>query len=277
MRLEHRFRVPAGPDETWALLLDARALSSAVPGLRLDEILADEVAGSVRIDVGDRCVTYRGEAAFVEKDPADRHLVVEAAGRESEHGRAASATLAVALEPDGDTTTVVLQADLDVEGGAPDADRATVYAAVQRVVDSLAGEVTQRLRHPEPAPWTEDPVHECRPRAHAGVGAAGAGSPPVAADLPAADPLTAAAVTAADPVAADPLVADPVAAADPVVPVDLPAPAGPVNPVDRPAPAAWPVARSLHRRPGSVPPALWLVGLLVLVAMVAWLLRRLRD
>lgn len=259
MRLEHRFRVPAGPDETWALLLDARALSSAVPGLHLDAVLADEAAGSVRIDVGDRCVTYRGEAAFVEKDPADRHLVVEAVGRESEHGPTVSATLAVALESAGDSTTVVLQADLDVEGGGPDADRATVYAAVQRVVDSLAGEVTQRLRHPQTAPWTEDPVHDCR-RAHAMAGvpmvAAGAVTGPIDPGL---------------------VLADPVAAADPVAPDALPARVGPAAVVERPDPADRPTASPLHRRPSSVPPAVWLAGLLVLLALVLWLVRRLRN
>jgi carbon monoxide dehydrogenase subunit G len=159
MRLEHRFRVPAGLDATWALLLDARAVESILPGLRLDEITADEVAGSVRVDLGDRCVTYRGEAAFQRLDPDVRSLVVEAAGRDDEDGRAASATLALALEPDGEATTVVLLADLDLAGGGP-ADSAEASAVAGRVVDQLAGGVAGRFRCP--SPHTDDPVHQER-------------------------------------------------------------------------------------------------------------------
>jgi carbon monoxide dehydrogenase subunit G len=144
MRLEHRFRVPAGLDDTWALLLDVKAVQSILPGLSLDEVSDGEVAGSVRVDVGDHCVTYRGEAAFQRLDPDDRSLVVEAAGRDAEDGSTASAVLAIALEPDGDATTVVLEADLDLAGGGP-ADSAEASAVVRRVMDQLAGGVAERF------------------------------------------------------------------------------------------------------------------------------------
>jgi carbon monoxide dehydrogenase subunit G len=171
MRLEHRFRVPAGLDDTWALLLDVRAVESVLPGLSLDAVSADEVAGAVRVDVGDHCVTYRGEAAFQRLDPDVRRLVVEAAGRDAADGSTASATLAVALEPDGDATTVVLEADLDLAGGDP-ADSAEASAVLRRVVDELAGGVAERFgMHDAPGvhdeglpPLTDDPVHQERPR-----------------------------------------------------------------------------------------------------------------
>jgi carbon monoxide dehydrogenase subunit G len=173
MRLEHRFRVPAGLDDTWALLLDVRAVESILPGLSLDEISGDEAVGTVRVDLGDHCVTYRGEAAFQRLDPDVRRLVVEAAGRDAEDGRTASATLAVALEPDGDATTVVLEADLDLAGGGP-ADSAEASAVVRRVVDALAGGVAERLGVHDPVPvpaggpvgrqaLTDDPVHADAP------------------------------------------------------------------------------------------------------------------
>jgi carbon monoxide dehydrogenase subunit G len=259
MRLEHRFRIPAGLDDTWALLLDARVVESVLPGLRLDDITADEVAGTVRVDVGDHCVTYRGEAALQELVPDARRLVVEAAGRDAEGGRAASATLAVALEPDGDATTVVLRADLDLAGGGPD-DSAEASAVVRRVVDELAGGVAEHFgaaRTPPVRlpPHTDDPVHQD----WAPTGTAGAGSATPVAAAGSAPPGTAAASTGT------------VARRREAMPVPAHRAPSPVRRVG-----------AVLTRPATDGTAVWVqrgalaAGALALLAVLIWLLRLLR-
>jgi carbon monoxide dehydrogenase subunit G len=303
MRLEHRFSVPAGPAETWALLRDVRAVESLLPGLTLDQVDADEVSGTVRVDVGAGQLTYRGEAAFLDRDDAARSLIVEVAGRESGGGPPASATLGVALEPGPDGTVVVLRAELDLAGGAPVPDAAAVSAVAQRMVDDLAVGVAGCFV-PE-----VDPVHAAPLRRHdGGHGRDGAGRH-----------------------RHRPLAGDPVGAVDPVEPVDdiaVPA-AGAAEHRVGPSPFRQPVANAAaaerwrssspladaaRRVTDAVPlprdraarapergrPALRLVGpdevvapppaepdwarrgtvvlgLVVLVAFLLWLLRRLLD
>jgi carbon monoxide dehydrogenase subunit G/hypothetical membrane protein len=339
MRLEHRFSVPAGPDATWALLCNARAVESLVPGLSLERIERDEVTGAFGVDVGGRRVTYRGEAAFSGRDDGGRSLAIEVAGREASDGRPASATLTVALETDGAATTVVLLAELDVAGGGgAEADRAAVAEVVCRVVGDVAQGVAARLA-PPPAAETDVP-----PEAPAADGVRPVPdeqAPPEVAAAPEAPAAQGAGrAPEADPVHAGApggphrlhgsrhgvVAGDPVAAMDPVEPVDdvapaatRPAPAAhrpepaPVHRLrPRPAPgtprvarAGWATSSPLAEDPGRrrapastrpplrlVPPASpgveraptpWArrgalaVGVLLLLALLLWLVRRLRD
>jgi carbon monoxide dehydrogenase subunit G len=280
MRLEHRFRVPAAPDETWTLLLDARLVESLLPGLTLDEVVADEVTGSVRVDIGPGCRTYRGEAAFTELHPAVYRLVVEAAGRETGGSGTASATLAVALEPDGDATTVLLRTELDLAGG-PQPDRAAVAAGLQRVVDQLAVGVAARLRERVPSgaggaehAWLDDPVHpvEARHR-HPEPGPEPADDPAAPAGRSEPRPPTASGSPTPGSARSDQLVARPRATPARTVRAH-PAPAG-RSLVVRPRRALAPRSASALDLPwvreGSVA-----VGLVTFVVVLLWLLRRLR-
>jgi carbon monoxide dehydrogenase subunit G len=188
MRLHHRFGVPAGLDATWALLLDLRAVQSLVPGLMLDQVTANEVVGSLAVDIGGGRVSYQGEAALLEFDPQSRRVVIEVAGHDGDGARPASATVVVAVEPEGTATTVVLTADFDLAGGEAGAEA----AAVQRVVDQLADGVASRFAglrtRTVSRPCTDDPVHAGR--AHARHRSAVGGSARVAADpVAAVDPV----------------------------------------------------------------------------------------
>jgi carbon monoxide dehydrogenase subunit G len=264
MRLEHRLRVPAGLDRTWALLLDPRAVEALLPGLSLDSITPDEATGSMRVGTGDDCVTYRGEAALLERDPAARRVVVEVAGRSSADGRVASATLVIALEPDDEMTTVVVIGDLDLAGGVSTADSAVVDAAVQRSADQLAGGVVERLSGFRPggggAPadfpgplHTDDPVHAGHP--HARRHSTGDGIHLVADPVAAQDPVASGAVAT-------------LRRPDVVLPTLVP------RPVE---PRSVRVVRT-HAAPGS----LWVhrgvlaIGVLALLGVLVWLLRHLQ-
>jgi carbon monoxide dehydrogenase subunit G/hypothetical membrane protein len=290
MRLEHRFSVPAGPDETWALLCDVRAVESLVPGLSFDRIEPDEVTGALGVDVGGRRVTYRGEAAFAERDDAARSLAVEAAGWEATGGRPASATLTVALEPDGAATTVVLRAELDVAGGGLPGDRAAVATVVRRVVGEVAEGVAARFAPavaavPVRSPVT-DPVHAGAPggphRLHGARHGAVAGDPVAAVDPvePVDDIAPAAAPDEDDDCAAVVRTLRPHPARG--------APRWTASPLaEQPRPAARPAARPPLRLvpPAAVQraPATWerrgalALGVLLLLALLLWLARRLRS
>jgi carbon monoxide dehydrogenase subunit G len=255
MRLEYRFRVPADVRKTWDLLLDPRAVEALLPGLTLGEIVSDEATGSFRVDAGDHLATYRGEAALLERDADAGRVVVEVAGRNTEDGRVASATLMIELHPDGDATTIVLLGDLDVAGGVSETDAATVGTAVQEWARRLAGGVTDRLGGSSSTglPRTDDPVHAGHPHARRHRPDGGGPRPAL----------------------------DPVAALDPVEPGDTITRArtavATLHPVATPIPR--PVeARSVRLvRADSVPPQWAVAGVaLAVLAVLLWLLRHSR-
>ena len=281
MRLEHRLSVPAGPDETWALLADIRAAESLVPGLRLDRVEPDEATGVLDLDVPGGRLTYHGEAALADRDDTARSLEVEVAGREASDGRTASATLTVAVEPDGAATTVLLRADVDVAGGGPLAAPAVVADVVRRVAHEVAERLAGRLFPDRSA----DPVHAGVPggphRAHGCRHGAVTGDPVAAID-PVEPVDDVAAAPTVPPSVVRPLRRRPVTAAprggnwttySPLAELPRPAARPPARPPLRlvpPARADRPPVPAWDRR------GAFALGVLVLLALLLWLARRLR-
>jgi carbon monoxide dehydrogenase subunit G len=121
MQLQYSGTIPVHVDEAWAALSDLQRVAACVPGVRLDEVTGgsatgDEVAGSVTVPLGPLRLTYRGEAAFVERDEDARRVVIDAAGRDSHGEQAASARITAQLRPDGEFTQVTAVAEVNVRG-----------------------------------------------------------------------------------------------------------------------------------------------------------------
>ena len=78
MKLENSFTVPATPDVAWGVLLDVERVAPCMPGATLTEHDGDNFGGTVKVKVGPMALTYKGTAAFTEKDEATRTVNIDA-------------------------------------------------------------------------------------------------------------------------------------------------------------------------------------------------------
>src|SRR6201995_6198813 len=97
MELPHSFTVPVPPDQAWDVLLDVQRIAPCMPGATVDTVDGDDVAGRLKVKVGPVSLTYKGTATFKDRNPDDRSLLVEAAGKETRGAGTASATVRAAL------------------------------------------------------------------------------------------------------------------------------------------------------------------------------------
>ena len=116
MKLDHDFRVDAGLDTAWRVLLDIERIAPCMPGAQLQEVEGDEYRGTVKVKVGPITAQYRGVARVVESDESARRVVLHAEGRDTRGQGNASATITATLAADGDGTRVRVDTDLNVTG-----------------------------------------------------------------------------------------------------------------------------------------------------------------
>jgi carbon monoxide dehydrogenase subunit G len=116
VKIEDQFRVDVPVDEAWRVLLDVERIAPCMPGAQLQEIEGDEFRGVVKVKVGPITAQYKGAAHFAEVDEDTRRAVLQAQGRDTRGQGNASATITMALTPDGDGTEVRISNDLTVTG-----------------------------------------------------------------------------------------------------------------------------------------------------------------
>ena len=116
MELEHEFTVPVPVERAWEVLLDVEKIAPCMPGAVLDigrrRFVHRPGQGQGRADHG----RLRGQAAFLEKDPAAHRAVVEAKGRETRGSGTAAATVTASMADEGGSTRVKVVTDLAITG-----------------------------------------------------------------------------------------------------------------------------------------------------------------
>ncbi|HEX4259290.1 MAG TPA: SRPBCC family protein [Streptosporangiaceae bacterium] len=191
MELDHTFTVPVPPSQAWDVLLDVQRIAPCMPGATVDTVDGDDVAGRLKVKVGPVSLTYKGTATFKDRDPDDRSLLVEAAGKEMRGAGTASATVRAALAPENGSdaaTLVTLHTTLNVTGRPAQFGRGVIAEVGSRLIDKFADNLAQQLGSGATAAEAE-----------AEAPAAEAGAP--AAEAAAGAPAAAEAVGAAEAVA----------------------------------------------------------------------------
>lgn len=177
MELRHEFTVPVPADEAWRALLDIEGIAPCMPGAAVESFDGETVRGTVKVKVGPITLTYRGTAAFQEKDEAARRMVLSANGKEARGTGTARATVTGELaEADGGTRVSVVT-DLAVTGRPAQFGRGVLAEVGDRLVgrfaECLAGKLADGgAREDTGAGQDPEPAGE---RAGAGTGA-GAGT-----------------------------------------------------------------------------------------------------
>jgi carbon monoxide dehydrogenase subunit G len=156
VQLENSFTVPASPDDAWAVLLDVERVAPCMPGATLTGHDGDNFEGTVKVKVGPIAVSYRGTAAFVDRDDANHTVKIDAKGRETRGSGTANAKINCKLTPDGDGTRVEVVTDLSITGKPAQFGRGVIGEVAGKVItqfaDALAEEITSGSPTPAAAP-----------------------------------------------------------------------------------------------------------------------------
>jgi carbon monoxide dehydrogenase subunit G len=138
MELVNDFRVPVSADAAWKVLTDVERVAPCIPGAQLLSVDGDDFTGAVKVKVGPITVSYKGEAAFQEKDEAAQRVVIKANGKETRGNGTAAALVTAQLKDEGDATSVVITTDLTISGKAAQFGRGVLADVSSHLIDQFA-------------------------------------------------------------------------------------------------------------------------------------------
>ncbi|SEH62458.1 hypothetical protein SAMN04489835_2161 [Mycolicibacterium rutilum] len=138
MELNNEFRVAVPAAKTWEVLTDVERVAPCLPGATLLSVDGDEFTGAVKVKVGPITVSYKGVAAFQEKDAAAQRVVLRAEGKETRGNGNAAATVTAQLKDEGDSTSVVINTDLTISGKAAQFGRGVLADVASNLIGQFA-------------------------------------------------------------------------------------------------------------------------------------------
>src|ERR1700693_4679790 len=176
MELDHSFTVPVPPARAWDVLLDVEKIAPCMPGATVEEFDGEVVTGRIKVKVGPVSLTYRGTAKFIERDPGNQVVVVEASGKETRGAGTASATVRASLEPEssGESTRVTMHTTMNVTGRPAQFGRGVMVEVGGKLVDKFAENLAQ-LTSGDSAPATDAAATDAVAAGEAAAGEAAAG------------------------------------------------------------------------------------------------------
>ncbi len=168
MELNNEFRVAVPAAKTWEFLTDVERVAPCLPGATLVSVDGDEFTGTVKVKVGPITVSYKGEAAFAEKDAAAQRMVLKANGKETRGNGNVAAVITAQLKDDGDATSVLINTDLTISGKAAQFGRGVLADVAGHLIGQFANSLESELLG-DPAPAQQATATET-PSATKGAG-----------------------------------------------------------------------------------------------------------
>jgi uncharacterized protein len=138
VELNNEFRVAVPSAKTWEVLTDVERVTPCLPGATLLSVDGDEFTGAVKVKVGPITVSYKGNAAFLEKDAAARRVVLKANGKETRGNGNAAAVVTAQLKDEGDATSVAITTDLTISGKAAQFGRGALADVAGNLITQFA-------------------------------------------------------------------------------------------------------------------------------------------
>jgi carbon monoxide dehydrogenase subunit G len=147
MKLEHEFEVPATPEQTLALLLDAERVVPCMPGATLTEVV-DDRTWKARMDVklGPVGMQFLVDVRLLERDDAAHRVRLGLSGRDTRGKGGAEGTVDSVLAAAGTGTHVAMATDLRFSGQVAQLGRPGVVQDVSnKLVDQFADCIKAQL------------------------------------------------------------------------------------------------------------------------------------
>jgi uncharacterized protein len=145
MDLTHRFSVPARIDDAWNAFNNLEALAPCFPGATISSIEGDDFVGSVKIKLGPIALVYNGSGRFVERNDADRRVVIEARGKDKRGNGTATAKVTASFTEDQDQTEVEVLTDLTITGKPAQFGRGVISDVSDKLLEQFVTCVSGRF------------------------------------------------------------------------------------------------------------------------------------
>ena len=158
MELNNEFRVAVPAAKTWEVLTDVERVAPCLPGATLLSVDGDEFTGAVKVKVGPITVSYKGDAAFLEKDASAQRVVLKANGKETRGNGNAAAVVTAQLKDEGDATSVVITTDLTISGKAAQFGRGVLADVAGSLIAQFAKSLEADMLGGAPAPAATESV-----------------------------------------------------------------------------------------------------------------------
>src|SRR2546426_10753785 len=151
MRIENEFVVKAPVERVWKHVLDVERLAPCAPGAELTEVVDERTwKGRLNVKVGPISMSFAGTVVIQERDDQAHRAVLKAEGREQKGRGAATAVVTSRMEPAGDGTNVVIEADLSISGAGAQYCRGMAGDTSQRMKNALPKSPQERVSGANP-------------------------------------------------------------------------------------------------------------------------------
>lgn len=141
MKLEHSFEVPASPEQTLALLLDAERVVPCMPGASLTEVVDERTwKAAMGVKLGPVGMQFLVDVTLLDRDDDSHRVSLGVSGRDTRGKGGAEGTVDSVLTPAGPGgTRVDMATDLRFSGQVAQLGRPAVVQDVSnKLVDRFA-------------------------------------------------------------------------------------------------------------------------------------------
>ncbi len=146
MQLTSAVRIGRPAPEVLDALLDAGKVAACLPGSRLiGEVDEGTYAGEIQLRIGPVDTVYAGTVHLDAADRAAGTARLRATGQERSGQGSADASVTLRVEPHGQSTRVLISADLMIRGAAAQYAAGAIGDVGQRLVEQFAGNVERLL------------------------------------------------------------------------------------------------------------------------------------
>ncbi|MCF2527947.1 SRPBCC family protein [Yinghuangia soli] len=181
MRFTSTVPVAAAPDAVFALINDVERVATCMPGAVLQGRDGEAWHGGVKVKVGPVTAAYAGTVRFLEVDPAQRTLRVQAKGTDTHGSGDAEAEVTLEVRDDPAGARLELVTDLVIRGKIAQFGKGAITAVSDRILRQFARNLGGLLEGGDPAPALPNATTAASARGGTG-GGTGAGDSGVLGD-----------------------------------------------------------------------------------------------
>lgn len=146
MELTNTFTIAAPIDDVWRALNDPEFVAPCFPGADLTEYTGDSFTGGVKVKLGPVSLKYKGTGTYVERDDANRSMVIEAEGRDTNGNGTARATITGTMRSAGPKNTeVTMVTDLNITGRPAQFGRGIMTDVADKIIGQFAARLADKL------------------------------------------------------------------------------------------------------------------------------------